>query len=51
MADLVEGLKVVEQGVKTSYGLKDVKSLELVDFQCNDLEDRHAGTICKMISQ
>jgi hypothetical protein len=33
----------------TNAGLKDVRSLELIDFQCNDLTDKHSLTISKLI--
>lgn len=40
---------VYNKNSEDSEGLKDVKSLELIDFQCNDLQDRHTTPIIKML--
>ena len=36
----------IRMEIHGAVGLKDVKSLELIDLQCNELEDRHENEIC-----
>ena len=55
--NLAEGdnLKAMTDGVLSQenpegLGLKDVKSLELIDFQCNDLNDKHTGPLISMLT-
>ena len=47
MLSLVEGKENAE--LELTEGLKDVKSLEMIDFQCNDLQDKHTGALVQLI--
>lgn len=44
----MEGVKSEE--FPDGQGLKDVKALELIDFQCNDLQDRHSSALNSIIT-
>lgn len=41
---------VLSQERPDGEGLKDVKSLELIDFQCNGLSDKHTGPLISMLT-
>ena len=44
---MVDGKENAE--LELTEGLKDVKSLELIDFQCNDLQDKHTASLVQLI--
>lgn len=41
---------VLSQEFPEGEGLKDVKSLELIDFQCNDLNDKHTAPLISIMT-
>ena len=54
--DLMHGeakraLLEVGHGGAGAVGIKDVKSLETIDLQCNELEDRHENCIAQIVHQ